>query len=280
MTIDPQTLRRLMYFAAIAEAGSIRGAAASLRLSVPVVSAALADLEADLGVTLATRTTRSFRLTEAGQTVQACAARIAEAGAAALAVAAPDRPLSGRVSINLPVELASHWLPPRLAAFRSAHPGVDVSVTGTDRVLSGIENLHDLSVRTRRIPSGTRLPGGAIPLICLAPVGTEVRWDGTRGQAKLPLLTHAAEVTHLTGIRRADGASVALHFEAAITVDNRTVARAMAGAGLGAALLMDLERPDGLSPLAPDVDFGALTITPAFRDAYPAPAARALARML
>ena len=280
MTTDPQTLRRLMYFAAIAEAGSIRGAAASLRLSVPVVSAALADLEAELGVTLATRTTRSFRLTDAGQTVQACAARIAEASAAALAIGAPDRPLTGRVSVNLPVELASHWLPPRLASFRAAHPGVAVSVTATDRVLSSSENPHDLSIRTRRLQPGSRLPKGAIALVCLAPRGVRTHWQDRTGHVPLPLLTHAHGVTSLSGFRAQDTAEVTLTFDGVITVDNRSVARAMATAGLGAALLMDLDRPNTLAPVATDIDFGALTIQPAFRDPYPAPPARAFARML
>ncbi|MEM9218503.1 MAG: LysR family transcriptional regulator [Cyanobacteria bacterium P01_F01_bin.150] len=48
-TASYQTLRRLAYFATIADVGSIRGAASRLGLSVPVVSTALAELEAEHG---------------------------------------------------------------------------------------------------------------------------------------------------------------------------------------------------------------------------------------
>src|SRR2546430_16437364 len=53
-------------FVRIADAGSISGAARSLRLSVPMASRHLRSLEQELGVVLVRRTTRRLDLPEAG----------------------------------------------------------------------------------------------------------------------------------------------------------------------------------------------------------------------
>lgn len=66
---SPKSLRLLSYFVHIARAGSISGPAARLRLSPAVVSESLPELEAEMGVTLAYRTTRSFTLTALGGAV-------------------------------------------------------------------------------------------------------------------------------------------------------------------------------------------------------------------
>jgi DNA-binding transcriptional LysR family regulator len=79
--------------AALAEAGSLRAAGERLGVTGAAVSQALRKLEERLGVTLAQRTTRSARLTEAGERlyaavrpaldeVRAAAAAVAELGAA------------------------------------------------------------------------------------------------------------------------------------------------------------------------------------------------------
>lgn len=53
-------------FVAVAEEGSISGAARTLRLSKSVVSERLAELERSLGATLLHRTTRRVSVTEDG----------------------------------------------------------------------------------------------------------------------------------------------------------------------------------------------------------------------
>ena len=59
-------LRRLECFVAVAEAGHFRRAAEALNLSQPAVSAHVAQLEAELGVTLLKRNRRGLALTAAG----------------------------------------------------------------------------------------------------------------------------------------------------------------------------------------------------------------------
>lgn len=59
--------KQLEYFAAVAEAGSISGAARALHVAQPPVSRQLALLEDELGVTLFLRTNKGVELTEAGK---------------------------------------------------------------------------------------------------------------------------------------------------------------------------------------------------------------------
>ena len=59
--------KQLEYFTAVAEEGSISGAARELHVAQPPVSRQLALLEDELGATLFLRTNKGVVLTEAGQ---------------------------------------------------------------------------------------------------------------------------------------------------------------------------------------------------------------------
>ena len=59
--------KQLEYFAAVADKGSISGAARELHVAQPPVSRQLALLEDELGVTLFLRTNKGVELTEAGR---------------------------------------------------------------------------------------------------------------------------------------------------------------------------------------------------------------------
>ncbi len=62
---------RMQIFVAVVEAGSITAAAERLDLAKSAVSRRLAELEADLGVSLIQRTTRRLNLTESGRITSA-----------------------------------------------------------------------------------------------------------------------------------------------------------------------------------------------------------------
>ena len=63
-------LRKLRYFAAVAEHEHFGRAAEQLYIAQPVLSRQIRSLEQDLGCTLLERTTRSVRLTAAGRQLQ------------------------------------------------------------------------------------------------------------------------------------------------------------------------------------------------------------------
>ena len=131
-----QSMRRLACFAAIADAGSIKGGATRLGLSVPVVSTALAELEEELSVLLAVRSTRKLELTEAGLEVYQHAQVMLSSADNALAVATSDRVTHGHLRITTPVELSSQWLPQHLHKFHEAFPGIEITIDADDTVVT------------------------------------------------------------------------------------------------------------------------------------------------
>jgi LysR family transcriptional regulator, nitrogen assimilation regulatory protein len=61
-------LRQILYFQAVADAGSFARASAVLRIAQPAISSQVSSLEAELGSSLFTRHARGITLTEAGAT--------------------------------------------------------------------------------------------------------------------------------------------------------------------------------------------------------------------
>lgn len=124
------SLRALRYFVAAADAGSVTAAAGEVRVSQPSISAAIAQLEADLGVQLFVRHhARGLSMTAAGERFLAHArgllahAREVEQFAGSMGDAQ-----SGVVSAACFITLAPFLLPGLLAEFSARHPGIDVQV--------------------------------------------------------------------------------------------------------------------------------------------------------
>ena len=104
--------RQIVYFRAVASAGSISRAAASLRIAQPALSARIAELELDLGVKLFTRTPRGVELTEHGKVLLPHADTIESAFVAA--VDALRKPIGGQpqiISIGVTPAIAPSLLP-------------------------------------------------------------------------------------------------------------------------------------------------------------------------
>ena len=120
-------LRRLRAFHAVGEAGSFSAAAHELGYTQSVVSHHVAALERELGVTLVNRGTRPVSVTDAG-------ARLLEHAAAVLGnVAAAEDELravvglqSGTLRLGAFLSACHSFVPPALARFEAAHPGVEV----------------------------------------------------------------------------------------------------------------------------------------------------------
>ncbi|UYV36307.1 LysR family transcriptional regulator [Rhodobacteraceae bacterium D3-12] len=122
------TLRQLEYFVAVARAGSVAGAADVVRVSSPTISAAITQLEGQLGLTLFVRhRAKGLTLTQAGAQMLGQAEKLlGEArvlGRMAEDVAGEVR---GPLALGCLLTFAQIIVPGLRRGFEEAHPGVDI----------------------------------------------------------------------------------------------------------------------------------------------------------
>ncbi len=144
MTID---LNLVPMFLAVAEEGNFRAAADRLGVTRSAVSQAIRRLEDICGIALVSRTTRSVRLTEAGNRFREKLSQpMADVKSAFEDVAGDARP-SGLLRIAV-TSIAEQFLSgPLIASFAQAHPGVTIDVTVTDDVFDIVAAGYDAGVR-------------------------------------------------------------------------------------------------------------------------------------
>ncbi len=139
---------QLQLFSAIANQGSIRGAARELGLSAPSVSAALKKLEEAVGLPLFLRTTRSMELTDAGRLLlERTAGPIAELELAVESVQELVEVPSGRLSITLPRFVYQWMLKDKLVRFCEQYPLIDLEISLDDAEVDLISGGFDAGFR-------------------------------------------------------------------------------------------------------------------------------------
>src|ERR1700760_4495092 len=130
------TLEQLRIFVAVAEQQHVTQAASQLNLTQSATSAAIAALETRYGIKLFDRVGRGIVLTQTGRDF------LNEARAKAAAQVLDDLAGLKRGSLTLAASqtVANYWLPPRIEAFRKAHPGIDLRVTiaNTEQVAQAV----------------------------------------------------------------------------------------------------------------------------------------------
>lgn len=136
--------RKYLYLIALARECHFGKAAASCHVSPSTLSAAIRELEAELGVVLVERGQQFARLTNEGECVVAHARRAA-AGAEDLrqALGSLREGLSGRLRIGvIPTALAG--VAALSAPFARAHPKVDIDVrsASTQDILAGLRDFE------------------------------------------------------------------------------------------------------------------------------------------
>ncbi|MCR5864961.1 LysR family transcriptional regulator [Aquincola sp. J276] len=138
---------------ALAEAGSYTAAAARLQVSKAAVSQRITELERAAGVPLVQRTTRSVRLTPAGQQLvdqtRGAYEQIQRSFASVRDLAATP---SGVLRITAPVALGRQYIAPALAGFHRAFPSVRVDLELSDRLVPLSREGFDLAVRHTHTP--------------------------------------------------------------------------------------------------------------------------------
>ena len=141
----------LRSFLAVAESGSLSGAARVLGLSQPTLGRHITETETALKLTLFTRTARGLALSVAGTALLPHAQAMQEAAQAlSLAAAGRNADMSGTVRITASQIMATYILPAMLADLRMREPQIEIELVPSDTSENLLFREADIAVRMYR----------------------------------------------------------------------------------------------------------------------------------
>jgi DNA-binding transcriptional LysR family regulator len=156
-----------------AQHGSLTAAAKILQITPAAASAALKKLEAQLGVRLFERSTRSMRITQQGQVLVDYATRalqLLEEGAAQ--ITEDQRSLRGTIRMAAPSDLTRRMLLPWLDEFLALHESVSLNLSVSDTLHDVVRDEVDVAIRYGALADSrlaARLLAPARRIACAAP---------------------------------------------------------------------------------------------------------------
>ncbi len=141
-------LNALSAFIAVARHRSFAAAARHLGISTSALSQSVRQLEARLGVTLLTRTSRTVALTDAGQRLlENAGAAVDQALESLRTVAVGPGEVTGRIRLSVPTPATGLVLARLLPAFLARHPRVEVEVQVENRFVNIVSEGLDAGIR-------------------------------------------------------------------------------------------------------------------------------------
>jgi len=141
-------LNDLAVFAAVVETGGFTAAAERLGVTKAKVSVEVRRLEAALGVSLFTRTTRRVVPTDAGRRLhQACAPLLGGLAEAMEQVSGDHGAIAGTLKIAAPVDHMAQFLATATAEFARHHPRLKINLCASDHIADMVAEGIDLSIR-------------------------------------------------------------------------------------------------------------------------------------
>lgn len=244
---------------AIARKKSFRAAALDLGISTTALSNVIAKLEADLGVRLFNRTTRSVSLTGAGRTfVDEIAAPLQNIHGAMEAARSQQATPSGTLRINTFATAAREILSPLVLDFIRRYPEVHVDLVTEGRLVDIVAEGFDLGVR-----AGNLVPSDMIAVSLgrqqrSAVVGSPEYFE----RHPLPLTLADLDAHRCIRVRlpngalyrwqfAKDGESVQIDVAGPITLDEASLARIAVLEGVGIGYFME-------SNVSADIEAGLL----------------------
>jgi DNA-binding transcriptional LysR family regulator len=236
-------LSRAQTLVRVVEAGSLSAAARSLGLSLPAISRQISTLEEELGARLLVRTTRSLRLTEAGQRFHEQAGRLVQAADAARASVRPAGAVGGDVIVSASVTLGALRIVPAVPQLLAKFPALRLDLRLEDRAADLVSEGVDLAVRVGlTLPDTTGLVAQPLATFQRVMVASAayVRGHGApREVAELAehALVSSAAMCRWRFVEGGDTREIAL--APRVRVGTMLGLRAAALAGIGVAVLPD-----------------------------------------
>ncbi|MCK9689433.1 LysR family transcriptional regulator [Scleromatobacter humisilvae] len=143
-------------FVAALNEGSLAGAGRKLGKSPAAVTRAIAFLEAHVGVELLHRTTRSLKLSEAGERYAvACRRILVDLEEARMGAASERSAPRGTLTVTAPVAAGEDLVRPLLDAFMDKYPAVSVRLHLLDRPANLIDEGIDIALRLAHLADST-----------------------------------------------------------------------------------------------------------------------------
>ena len=232
-------LEEMQVFIRVVDAGGIGLAADQMGIAKSAVSRRLSELENRLGVTLLNRTTRSSKLTEAGQNYYTRSHQlINEIDELNNQTSDPDFELNGTLRISVPLSFGLAHLTPALDLFTREHPELKVDIEFTDRETDLIEGGFDLAFRIGDLSDSSLKARRIAPIkfhICASPEYLK-QYGVPQQPSDLKdhhLLKYALVDTNTWKIIDAKGKPHTVKINSTITANNGDFLNSMAIAGHG-----------------------------------------------
>lgn len=145
-------------FVEVVQQGSFSAAAKKLKVSPSHMSRLVSRLEADLSTPLMYRTTRKFRLSEAGERYyQHCSELLQRFSAAEEELAGFQAEPSGKLRVTCATTFGERFLAPQLNDFMLEYPKISLDLHLTNRQTDLIDEGYDLAVRMGTLKDSTLL---------------------------------------------------------------------------------------------------------------------------
>lgn len=264
-------LQAMEVFVAVVDSGGFASAARRLDLSAPVVTRAVAELEARLGVRLLTRTTRTVRVTEAGaRYADDCRRILADVGDSESATSGSRGLVKGLLSVTAPAVFGNLHVTPIVADYLRRYPDVDAQCLFVDRVVNLVDEGLDVAVRIGELPDSSlqAVHVGQVRRLLVATPG----YLAAHGRPATPADLAAHALIQPTGVspypewRFAHGGKpVVQRIRPRLRTTTNDAARTAALTGLGIARLVSYQVADDLASgalqvLLPDYETPAIPV--------------------
>ncbi|HKR44885.1 MAG TPA: LysR family transcriptional regulator [Paraburkholderia sp.] len=257
-------------FVATLDEGSLAGAGRRLGRSPAAVSRAIAFLEEHTGTALLYRTTRTIRLSEAGERYAlACRRILADLEEADLLAADERSAPRGLLGVTAAVAVGEEVLRPMIEEFIDRHPEVSIRLHLLDRPASLIDEGIDVALRIAHLQDSTlvAIPVGEVRRVVVASPGylaTHPAIETPADLASHPIIsmTHFGLDSWSFPAARQTALPQVVQFSPRFIVNTIRAARASAVAGHGVTRLFSYH-------VAEEVEAGRLRIV--LRDSEHAP---------
>ena len=233
-------------FVAALEEGSLAGAGRRLGRSPAAVSRAIAFLENHVGAELLHRTTRTMKLSEAGERYAAACRRVlVDLEEADLSIADERTAPRGMLTLSAPPISGEEILRPIVDAYLEAYPAVSVNLVLLDRPANLVEEGIDVALRVGVLPDSSmvavRIGGDVKRVIVASPryLAANPRIDepGDLTRHRIVTTTHFGQESWV--FPPAVGSSIprSVHFRPRLVVNSVRAALASAVQGIGVTRL-------------------------------------------